>query len=156
MGPLGRVRGTIGIVLRPLAVLLTGGSLPIDLLLSLLTKIELSLLLPLLDVLCLEVQPSCLVPLQQMTARLTLALLVSACGPLLSRTSHEWFLVVTCPPLLREMRTMTALVPAIPWTLTGMTLSGLSWPSSGTSIAWRNRQESLLLDARLLLHRSMG
>ena len=34
--------------------------------------------------------------------------------------------------------------------LTGMSLSGLSWPSSGTSMA------SPLLVARLLLHRSLG
>ena len=35
-------------------------------------------------------------------------------------------LVVVCPPRLRVRRTKTALVPWMPWTLTGMTLSGLS------------------------------
>ena len=65
-------------------------------------------------------------------------------------------LAVICPPLLRVRRTMTVLVPSIPWTLTGMTLSGLSWPSSGTSIAWKSRRVYHQLDARLLLHRSMG
>ena len=60
------------------------------------------------------------------------------------------------PPLLRVRRTMTALVPSIPWTLTGMILSGLSWPSSGTSIAWKSWQASPRLDARLLLRRSVG
>ena len=34
--------------------------------------------------------------------------------------------------------------------------SGLSWASSGTSTTWKSRQVSHQLDARLLLHRSMG
>ena len=59
-------------------------------------------------------------------------------------------------PLLRVRRTMPDLVHSIPWTLTGMTLSGLSWPSSGTSMTWKSRQASPWLVARLLLHRSMG
>ena len=59
-------------------------------------------------------------------------------------------------PLLRVRWTLTLLMPPIPWTLTGMTLSGLSWPSSGTSMAWKSRQVYHQLDARLLLHQSMG
>ena len=43
-------------------------------------------------------------------------------------------------PRLRSRRTTIALVPWMPWTLTGMTLSGLSWPSSGTSTAWKSRR----------------
>ena len=60
------------------------------------------------------------------------------------------------PPLLRVRRTMTVLMPSIPWTSTGMTVSGLSWPSSGTSTAWKSRRVYHQLDVRLLLHRSMG
>ena len=47
-------------------------------------------------------------------------------------------------------------VPLMLWTSTGMTLSGPSWPSSGTSTAWNSRRVFLQLDARLLLHGSMG
>ena len=56
---------------------------------------------------------------------------------------------VVCPPSFRRG-------PFRPWTSTGMFLSGQSWPSSRTSIAWRPRQASPLLVAGLLLHRSMG
>ena len=70
-------------------------------------------------------------------------------------------LAVVCPPCLRARRTMTVPVPLMLWTSTGMTLSGQSWPSSGTSTAWKSRRvyyqlEKWQLDARLLLHRSMG
>ena len=65
-------------------------------------------------------------------------------------------LVVVCPPRLRARRTMTVPVPWMLCTSTGMTLSGLSWPSSGTSTAWRSRGVYHQLDAELLLHRSMG
>ena len=58
-------------------------------------------------------------------------------------------------PLLRERWTTSTLVPSRPGTSTGMILSGQSWPSSGTSVAWWNRQASPLLVARLLLHRSI-
>ena len=112
--------------------------------------------LPLLDALCLEVLPASLGPLRRVTARLALALRTGVCSLPLLLTDHAWVLVVICPPLLRERRTTTALVPSMPWTLTEMTLSGPSWPSSGTSIAWNSRQESPRLDARLLLLRSMG
>ena len=40
--------------------------------------------------------------------------------------------------------------------LTKMILSGLSWASSGASTTWKSRQVSYQLDARLLVHRSMG
>ena len=52
--------------------------------------------------------------------------------------------------------TVTVPVPLMQWTLTGMTLSGLSWASSRTSTTWKSWQVSHQLDARLLLHRSMG
>ena len=65
-------------------------------------------------------------------------------------------LAVVCPPRLWAWRTMTVPVPLMQWTMTGMTLSGLSWASYGTSTAWKSRQVSHQLDARLLLHRSMG
>ena len=64
--------------------------------------------------------------------------------------------MVVCPPRLRARRTTTVLVPLMLWTSTGMTLSGPSWPSSGTSTAWKSRRVFLQLDARFLLHRSMG
>ena len=51
---------------------------------------------------------------------------------------------------------MTVLVPSTLWTSPGMSLSGQSWPSSGTSTAWKSRQVHHRLDARLLLHRSMA
>ena len=79
-----------------------------------------------------------------------------SCGLPLQRSGIAKALAVICPPLLRMRRTMTVLVPSIPWTLTGMTLSGLSWPSSGTSTAWRSRRVYHQLDVRLFLHRSMG
>ena len=63
---------------------------------------------------------------------------------------------VVDPPLLREWRMTTGRVHSIRLTLTGMTPSGLSWPSSGTSTPWKSLQESHRLGARLLLHRSMG
>ena len=62
---------------------------------------------------------------------------------------------VVDPPLLREWRMMTVPVPSSRWTSIGMTLSDLSWPSSGTFTTWKNRQEYRQLGARLLLHRSM-
>ena len=98
VGPHGRVRGAIGTALCPLAVLLTGRRLPIDLFLSLQKKIELSRLLPPLDLLCLEVQPLCLSLLQQMTACLALAVLCY-CG--LVTSGFRWSSV---PPSFRRSR----------------------------------------------------
>ena len=103
----------------PLATLLVAGRRPIDLLRALLKKIEPSLLLPPLDV-CLEVHLAIHAPLRRVTARFGLAAVVIR--------------------IIWVRRTMTVLVPSIPWTLTGMTLSSLSWPSSGTSTAWRSRR----------------
>ena len=88
-------------------------------------------------------------------AHLVLALRAGSRGLPLHRSSITQALAVICPPLLRVRRTMTVLVPSIPWTLTGMTFSGLSWPSSGTSTAWRSWRVYHHLDVRLLLHRSM-
>ena len=97
-----------------------------------------------------------LAPLRWVTARPILALRAGGRGH-----PQEWsgiadVLAVVCPPCLRARRTTTVLVPLMLWTSTGMTLSGPSWPSSGTSTAWRSRRVFLQLDARLLLHRSMG
>ena len=69
------------------------------------------------------------------TARLVLALQAGSCGLRLQRSSITQALVFICLPLLRARRTMTVLVPLMLWTSTGMTLSGPSWPSSGTSTA---------------------
>ena len=155
VGPAELVRDNLGNAPLPLFTLLAAGRLPIDLLLVLLKKIELSRLLPPLDV-CLEVHPAIPVPLRQVTARLVLALRAGGHSLPLQRIGIAQALAVICPPLLRVRLMMTDLVPPIPWTLTGITLSGLSWPSSGTSIAWKSRRMYHKLDARLLLHRSMG
>ena len=72
------------------------------------------------------------------------------------RSGIAQVLAVACPPRLWARRTTTILVPLMLWTSTGMTLSGPSWPSSRTSTVWRSRRVFLQLDARLLLHRSMG
>ena len=54
--------------------------------------------------------------------------------------------LVVDPPLLRVWRMMTGLVPSTRLTLTGMTLSGQSWPSSETSTPWKSLQVSHQLD----------
>ena len=64
--------------------------------------------------------------------------------------------LVVDPPRLRVWRMTTGVMLSTRLTLTGMTLSGQSWASSGTSTAWKSRQVSHQLDARLLVHRSMG
>ena len=155
VGPADRARNVLGNAPFPLVALLVAGRSPIGLLRVLLKKIEPSLLLPLLDV-CLEVHLAIPAPLRRATARLVLALWAGGRFLPLQRSGIAQALAVICPPLLRVRRTMTVLVPSIPWTLTGMTLSGLSWPSSGTSTAWKSRRVYHQLDVRLLLHRSMG
>ena len=64
--------------------------------------------------------------------------------------------LVVDPHLLWVWRMTTGLAPSTRLTLTGMTLSGQSWPSFGTSTPWKSLQVSHQLDARPLLHRSMG
>ena len=150
-----RARNDLGNDPLPLVALLVAGRSPIGLLQVLLKKIEPCLLLPPLD-LCLEVHLAIHAPLRWATARLVLALWAGGRGLPLQRSSIAQALEVICPPLLRMRRTMTVLVPSIPWTSTGMTLSGPSSPSSGTSTAWKSRQVYHQLDVRLLLHRSMG
>ena len=90
-----------------------------------------------------------------MTARRVLDLRVGRSGRPHERSDIVQALVID-PPLLREWRMTTGRVHSTRLSLTGMTLSGLSWPSSGTSTPWRSLQESHRLGARLLLHRSMG
>ena len=63
--------------------------------------------------------------------------------------------LVIDPLLLQEWQMMTGLVPLSRLTLTGMTLSGLSWASSGAFMAWKSLQVFHQLVARLLLLRSM-
>ena len=155
VGPAARVRDVLGNSPLPLFARLAAGRHPIGLLLVLLKKIEPCRLLLPLD-LCLEVHLAISVPLRRVTARLVLALRACGVGLALSWIGLAQALAVICPPLLQVRQTMTALVHLIPWTLTGMTLSGLSWPSSRTSMAWKSRQASPRLVARLLLHRSMG
>ena len=89
-------------------------------------------------------------------ARPILALRAGGRGHLQERSGIAQVFAVICPPRLWASRTTTVLVPLMLWTSTGMTLSGPSWPSSGTSTAWKSRRVFLQLDARLLLHRSMG
>ena len=63
--------------------------------------------------------------------------------------------LVVDPLLLREQRMMTGRVPSSRLTLTGMTLSGQSWASSGAFMAWKSLQVFHQLVARLLLRRLM-
>ena len=63
--------------------------------------------------------------------------------------------LVIDPLLLRERRMTTGRVPLSRLTLTGMILSGLSWASSGSFMAWKSLQVFHQLVARLLLLRSM-
>ena len=148
MRPVVLRRSVLGIVLLPLVVLLAAGRGPIVLLRILLKMTEPRLLLPLLDV-RLEVLLAILSPLWRVIARLVLALRAGGRG-------IAQGLAIVCPPRLRARWTTTVPVPWMLWTSTGMTLSGLSWPSSGTYTAWKSRRVYHQLDARLLLHRSMG
>ena len=155
MGPVVLGRSILGIVLLPLVVLLAAGRSPIGLLQSLLKMTEPRLLLTLLDV-RLEVLLAILAPLRRVTARLVLALRAGGRGCPRERSSIAQSLAIVCPPLLRARRTTTIPVPWMLWTSTGVTLSGLSWPSCGTSTAWKSQRVYHQLDARLLLHRYMG
>ena len=121
---------------------------------SLLRLPEPRLLLPELDV-CLEVLLAIFAPFRWVTARLVLDLRVGRRGCPRERSVIAQVAVVD-PPRHRVWRMMTVPVLLIRWTLTGMILSGLSWASSGASTTWKSRQVSHQLDARLLLHRSMG
>ena len=112
------------------------------------------LLLPELGV-HLEVHLAIFVPLQQMTARHFLALRVGRRGRLREGSIFDQVLVVD-PLLLQERSMTTGRVLLRRLTLTGMTRSSQSWASSGAFMAWKSLQVSHQLDARLLLHRSMG
>ena len=112
------------------------------------------LLLPELDV-RLEVLLAIFAPLRRVTARRILALRVGRRGHLRKQSIIAQVLVVD-PTRLRLKRMTTGLVLWIRLTLTEMTLSGLSWASSGTSTPWKSLQEPHQRGARLLLHRSMG
>ena len=93
--------------------------------------------------------------LRRVTARLILDLRVGRRGCLRERSGIAQVAVVD-PPRLWVWRMTTIPVLLILWTLIGMILSGLSWASSGASTTWKSRQVSHQLDARHLLHRSMG
>ena len=123
VGPAVRARNDLGNDPLPLVALLVAGRSPIGLLRVLLKKSEPSLLLPPLDM-CLEVHLAIHAPLRRATARLVLALRAGGRGLPLQQSGIARALAVICPPLLRVRRTMTILVPSIPWTSTGMTLSG--------------------------------
>ena len=127
---------------------------PIGQILSLQKMTEPRLLLPELDM-RLEVLLAIFAPLRRVTARRVLALWVGRRGHPRERSIIAQVLVVD-PTRLRVERMTTGLMHLIRLTLTGMTLSGQSWASSGTSTPWKSLQESRLLGARLLLHRSMG
>ena len=114
---------------------------------------ELRPLLPELDV-HMEVLLVILAPLRQVAALLVLDLRVGRRGRPQQRSGFTQVAVVD-PPLLRVWRMMTIPVPSSRWTSIGMTLSNLSWPSSGTFTTWKSRQEYHQLGARLFLHRSM-
>ena len=129
------------VILLPLVVLLAAGRSPIDLLRSLPKMTELRLLLPCLDV-RLEVLLAILAPLRRVTARLVLVLWAGRRGRPRERSGITEVLAVVCPPRLRAWRTMTVPMPLMQWTLTGMTLSGLSWASSRTSTTWKSRRVS--------------
>ena len=157
MGPVESRRSVLGVVLLPLVVLIATGRGPIGLrIFRILPKMtEPRLLLPCLDV-RLEVLLVILVPLRWVTARPVLALRAGGRGHLQERSGIAQVLAVVCPPRLQAWRTTIVLVPLMLWTSTGMTLSSLSWPSSGTSTAWKSRRVFLQFDARLLLLRSRG
>ena len=137
-----------------LVLLLAVGRGPIGRPLSLQRMPEPRLLLPELDV-RLEVLLAIFTPLRRVTALLVLDLRVGRRG-----RPREWSVIaqvlVVDPPLLRVWWMTTGLVLSTRLTLTRMTLSGQSLASSGTSTPWKNLQVSRQLDARLLLHRSMG
>ena len=154
MGPTGGRRSVRGVGLLPLGLLLAVGRGPIGQILSLQKVPEPRLLLPELDV-HLEVLLAIFAPLRRVTALLVLDLRVGRRGRPRERNIIAQVLVVD-PPRLRVGWMMTGLVLSTRLTLTGMTLSGQSWASSGTSTPWKSLQESHQLGARLLLHRSMG
>ena len=77
------------------------------------------LLLPFLDV-RLEVLLVILAPLWRVTARLVPALRAGGRSHPQERSGIAQVLANVCPPRLRERRTTIALVPWMPWTLTGM------------------------------------
>ena len=126
MGPVDRRRSELRIIPLPLVVLLDTGRSPIGLLRNLPKMTELRLLLPFLDM-HLEVLLVILAPLRWVTASLVVALRAGSSGRPQERSGIAQALAVVCPPRLRARRTTIALVPWMPWTLTGMTLSGLSW-----------------------------
>ena len=154
MGPTGVRRSVQGVGLFPLDLLHVVGRSTIELPRVLLRKIEPMLLLPELDV-RLVVHLAIFVPLQQMTACRVLDLQVERRGRLREWSTFDQALVVD-PLLLRERRMTTGRVPLRRLTSTGMTHSGQAWASSGAFMAWKSLQVSHQLDARLLLHRSMG
>ena len=146
MGPTGDRRSVLGVGLLPL-VLLDVGRAPICRILSRQKMTEPRLLLPELDV-HLEVLQVIFTPLRRVTARRVLALRVGRrCHPR-ERSIIAQVLVVD-PTRLRVERMTTGLVLWIRLTLTGMTLSGLSWASSGTSTPWKSLQELHQCSARL-------
>ena len=102
----------------------------------------------------LEVCLVILAPLRRVAALLVLDLRVGRCGHPQERSGIAQVVVIN-PPRLRVWWMTTVPVPLIRWTLTGMTLSGLPWPSSGAFKTWKSRQGYHQLGARLLLHRSM-
>ena len=151
--PLGR-RSVQGVGLLPLVLLLAVGRCPIGHILSLQRMPEPRLLLPELDV-RLEVLLAIFTPLRRVTALLVLDLQVGSRGRPSERSVIAQVLVVD-PPRLRVGWMTTGLVLSTRLTLTGMTLSGQSRASSGTSTPWKSLQKSHQLGVRLLLHRSMG
>ena len=83
------------------------------------------LLLPYLDM-RLEVLLAILTLLWRVTTRLLLDLRAGRRDNPLERSGISRVFAVVCPPRLRVWRTMTVPVPLMQWTLTGVTLSGLS------------------------------
>ena len=154
MGPTGGRRSVRGVGLLPLVLLLAVGRGPIGQILSLQKMPEPRLLLPELDM-RLEVFLAIFTLLRRVTAFLVLDLRVRRRGCPRDRSIISQVLVVD-PPRLRVGWMTTGLVLSTRLTLTGMTLSGQFWASSGTSTPWKSLQEFHQLGARLLLHRSMG
>ena len=153
MGPGVRLRSVLGVGLLPLILLPATRRGPIGHPRSLPRIPEPRPVLPELDV-RMEVLLVILAPLRRVAALLVLDLRVGRHGRPQERSGFTQVAVVD-PPILREWRMMTVLVPSSRWTSIGRTLSDLSWPSSGTLITWKSRQEYHQLGARLLLHRSM-
>ena len=142
-------RNVRGVGLLPLVLLLAVGRGTIGHLLVLLKMCKLKLLLPELDV-RLEVLLAIFTPLGRVAALLVPVLRVGHRGHPHERSVITEVLVID-PPRLRVWWMTTGRVLSTRLTLTGMTLSRQSWPSSGTSTQWESLPEEVRADFKRLI-----